>query len=43
MWLNPQKTVDLVTFTEKNFNGKSHFLYSANTGHTLISTALIYI
>ena len=28
MWPNPQKTVDLVTFTEKILNGKLLFLYS---------------
>ena len=28
MWPNPQETVDLVTFIEKNLNGKLHFLYS---------------
>ena len=27
MWLNPRKTVDLVTFTEEIFNGKLYFLY----------------
>ena len=26
MWSNPQKTVDLVTFTEEIPNGKLHFL-----------------
>ena len=26
MWPNPQKTADLVTFTEEIFNGKYHFL-----------------
>ena len=25
MWLNPQETEDLVTFTEKGLNGKLHF------------------
>ena len=25
MWPNPQETADLVTFTEKIFNGKLHF------------------
>ena len=28
MWLNPQETADLVTFTEKVLNGKLHFLCS---------------
>ena len=28
MWLNPQETVDLVTFTEEILNGKLHFLCS---------------
>ena len=28
MWPNPQKTVDLVTFTEEILNGKLHFLCS---------------
>ena len=28
MWLNPQKTADLVTFTEEILNGKLHFLCS---------------
>ena len=27
MWLNPQKTMDLVTITDEFFNGKLHFLY----------------
>ena len=31
MWPNPQKTADLVTFTEEILNGKLHFLCS----HTL--------
>ena len=26
MWLNPQETADLVTFTEEILNGKLHFL-----------------
>ena len=30
MWLNPQETADLVTFTEQILNGKLHFLYSVN-------------
>ena len=29
MWTNPQKTVDLVTYTEEILNGKLHFLRSA--------------
>ena len=29
MWPNPQKTADLVTFTEEILNGKLHFLCSA--------------
>ena len=28
MWLNPQETADLVTFTEEILNGKFHFLGS---------------
>ena len=28
MWRNPQENVDLATFTEEIFNGKSLFLYS---------------
>ena len=28
MWPNPQKTADLVTFTEEILNGKLHFLRS---------------
>ena len=28
MWLDPQETVDLVTFTEEICNGKLHFLCS---------------
>ena len=28
MWPNPQKTADLVAFTEEAFNGKLHFLCS---------------
>ena len=27
MWLNPQETVDLVTFTKEILNGKLHFLW----------------
>ena len=30
MWPNPQKVMDLVTFTEEIFNGKLHFLCSDN-------------
>ena len=30
MWLNPQETADLVTFTEEILNGKLHFLCSVN-------------
>ena len=29
MWPNPQRTVDLVTFTVEILNGKPHFLRSA--------------
>ena len=28
MWSNPQKTADLVTFTEEILNGKLHFFLS---------------
>ena len=28
MWLNPQETADLVTFTEEILSGKYHFLCS---------------
>ena len=28
MWPNQQETVDLVTFTKENLNGKLHFLSS---------------
>ena len=28
MWPNPQETAGSVTFTEKDFNGKLHFLCS---------------
>ena len=28
MWTNPQKTMDLVTFTKKTLNGKRQFLCS---------------
>ena len=28
---NPQKTADLVTFTEETLNGKFHFLFSVNS------------
>ena len=28
MWPNPQETADLITFTEKNLNGKLNFLCS---------------
>ena len=30
MWPNPQKTADLVTFTEEIFNEKLHFLCSGS-------------
>ena len=30
MWPNPQKTADLVTYTEEILNGKLPFLYSDN-------------
>ena len=30
MWPNPQKTADLVTFTEEIHNGKFHFLWGAH-------------
>ena len=30
MWLNPQETADLVTFTEEILNGKLHFLCNGN-------------
>ena len=30
MWLNPQETADLVTFTEEILNGKLLFLCSAD-------------
>ena len=30
MWPNPQKTADLVTFTEEIHNGKLHFLCNAD-------------
>ena len=35
MWPNPQKTANLVTFTEENLNGKLHFLYSVNTNKSV--------
>ena len=31
MWLNPQETADLVSFTEEILNGKLHFLCSDYT------------
>ena len=34
MWLNPEKTADLVTFTEETFNGEFHFLCSVNSEYT---------
>ena len=33
MWLNPQETADLVTFTGETLNGKLHFLCSDNCVH----------
>ena len=30
MWSNPQIPVDLITFIEKNLNGKLHFLCGLN-------------
>ena len=35
MWPNPQKTTDLVTFTEEILNGKLHFLCSVFSGKVL--------
>ena len=52
MWLNPQKTVDLVTFTEKILIGKLHFLcsgivislnYDLDNVEALTSTVLAYL
>ena len=39
MWPNQQETAetaDLVTFTEENFNGKLHFLYSVKADSLLV-------
>ena len=36
MWSNPQKTANLVTFTEEMLNGKLHFLCSDGIGNTSI-------
>ena len=33
---NPQKTADLVTFTEDILNGKLHFLCSGSHGYNLL-------
>ena len=33
MWSNPQKTEDLVTFTEEILNGKLHFMCSEQANH----------
>ena len=41
MWPNPQKTADLVTFTEEILNGKLHFLGSVNTVETKLSLTVI--
>ena len=35
MWPNPQKTVDLGTFTEETLNGKLHFWYSGKASPNL--------
>ena len=38
MWLNPQETADLVTFTEEIHNGKLHVLCSKYKDFKSIST-----
>ena len=48
MWPNPQKTADLVTFTEDILNGKLHFLCSVIdlvtfTDEMLIEFQFVYI
>ena len=48
MWPNPQKTADLVTFTEDILNGKLHFLCSVTdlvtfTDEMLIEFQFVYI
>ena len=37
MWLNPQFSADLVTFTEEIFNGKLHFLCSESACYSYVS------
>ena len=39
MWLTPQETGDLVTFTEEILNGNFHFLYSV---HNLIQMTVLF-
>ena len=34
MWLNPEETADLVTFTEETLNGEFHFLCGVNSEYT---------
>ena len=34
MWPNPQEAADFVTSTEKIFNGKLHFLFTASCNET---------
>ena len=40
MWPNPQKTADLITFTEEILNGKLHFLCSVKSRR--VSNFVIY-
>ena len=40
MWPDPQKTADLVTFTEEILNGKLHFLCSASYAPKIIFSEL---
>ena len=37
MWPNPQKTADLVTFTEEILNEKLHFLWSESAIDTMMA------
>ena len=44
MWLNPQETADLVTFTEEILNEKRHFLCSERDRYYIsILVAVIFL
>ena len=43
MWPSPQETADLVTFTEEIFDGKLHFLCTADTLTVILLISIFVI